>query len=89
MAYRVEMRLLTAKQAAAYLGVSLYTLKKMEYGGYLKPYRTPGGHRRYSQQMLDEYLDKSTEFSYSGANPKGSDADSGARFPEGGQYGTQ
>lgn len=64
MSHRAEKRLLTAKQAAAYLGIALYTLKKIEYAGYLKPYRTPGGHRRYSQQMLDEYLDKSTEFSY-------------------------
>lgn len=59
-----EMRLLTAKQAAVYLGISLYTLKKIEHMGYLKPYRTPGGHRRYSQQMLDEYLEMSTGFSY-------------------------
>jgi len=62
LAHQVEMRLLTAKQAAAYLGISLYTLKKIEYLGYLKPCRTPGGHRRYSRQMLEEYLDKTTEF---------------------------
>jgi len=64
---RAHKRLLTAKQAAAYLGVSLFTLKKIEYIGYLKPYRTPGGHRRYSQQMLDEYLEDSRKFSYNRA----------------------
>lgn len=64
MSHQVEKRLLTAQQAAAYLGIGLYTLKKMEYAGCLKPYRTVGGHRRYSQQMLDEYLEKSREFSY-------------------------
>lgn len=64
MPHQVERRLLTAQQAAAYLGISLYTLKKIENAGYLKPYRTPGGHRRYSQQMLDSYLERSTGFSY-------------------------
>lgn len=51
--------------------MGLYMLKKIEYGGYLKPYRTPGGHRRYSQQMLDEYLEKSTGFSYKMAPRRG------------------
>jgi excisionase family DNA binding protein len=62
--HQVDKRLFTARQAAAYLGIGLYTLKKMEYAEYLKPYRTLGGHRRYSQEMLDEYLEKSREFSY-------------------------
>lgn len=76
MSHQVEMRLLTAKQAASYLGVSLYTLKKIEYLGYLKPYRTPGGHRRYSRQMLDQYLERSTGFSYKMATPVGESLDS-------------
>ncbi len=54
-----EMIILTAKEAAEYLRVSLYTLKKMESEGGLIPFRTPGGHRRYSLRMLDEYLEKS------------------------------
>ena len=54
---QVEMRLLTAKEAAAHLGVSLYTLKKIEHAGYFKPYRTPGGHRRYSLEVLEEYVE--------------------------------
>jgi excisionase family DNA binding protein len=53
------MTILTAKEAAEYLRVSLYTLRKMEMEGLLDPFRTPGGHRRYSLNMLDEYLEKS------------------------------
>ncbi len=73
---QLEMRLLTAKQAAAYLGVSLYTLKKIEYVGYLKPYRTPGGHRRYSQQMLDNYLERSRFFTWKTVTTVGERVDS-------------
>jgi excisionase family DNA binding protein len=54
-----EMTILTAGEAAEYLRVSLYTLKKMETEGRLIPFRTPGGHRRYSLKMLNEYLEKS------------------------------
>jgi excisionase family DNA binding protein len=56
-----EMIILTAKEAAEYLRVSLYTLRKMESEGGLSPFRTPGGHRRYSLKMLDEYLEKSRQ----------------------------
>ena len=49
-------RLLTAKEAGAYLGISLSTLHKVEKQGLLVPFRTPGGHRRYDRGMLDEYL---------------------------------
>jgi excisionase family DNA binding protein len=52
------MTILTAKEAAEYLRVSLYTLSKMESEGGLVPFRTPGGHRRYSLKMLEEYLEK-------------------------------
>jgi excisionase family DNA binding protein len=54
-----EKRLLTAKEAAAYLRISLFTLRKIEQQGLIIPYRTPGGHRRYSLEMLNEYLEKS------------------------------
>ena len=54
-----EMTILTAKEAADYLRVSLYTLRRMESDGSLIPYRTPGGHRRYSLKMLNEYLEAS------------------------------
>jgi excisionase family DNA binding protein len=49
--------LLTAKEAAAYLRVSLNTLGRMEQRGLLVPYRTLGGHRRYSARMLQAYLE--------------------------------
>lgn len=54
-----EMTILTAKEAADYLRVSLYTLRRMERDESVIPYRTPGGHRRYSLKMLNEYLEES------------------------------
>jgi excisionase family DNA binding protein len=54
-----KRRILTAKEAASYLRVSLFTLQKMEKRGLIIPYRTPGGHRRYSTGMLNEYLENS------------------------------
>jgi excisionase family DNA binding protein len=46
---------MTARQAAEYFGVSIVTLTKMEKEGELVPFRTPGGHRRYSLEVLEEY----------------------------------
>ena len=57
-----ERRLLTAKEAAAYLRISLFTLRKIEQQGLVVPYRTPGGHRRYSIDMLNEYLENSRTY---------------------------
>jgi len=48
---------MTARQAADYLGVSMVTLGKMEREGELVPFRTPGGHRRYSLEMLEQYVE--------------------------------
>ncbi|MBN1148945.1 MAG: helix-turn-helix domain-containing protein [Anaerolineales bacterium] len=48
--------LLTAREAAEYLRVSLSTLNRMERRGRLQPLRTPGGHRRYTLEMLNECL---------------------------------
>jgi hypothetical protein len=50
-------RLLNARDATEYLGVSLSTLNRIEKRGMLVPFRTPGGHRRYALTMLDEYLE--------------------------------
>ena len=50
--------LLTAREAAEYMRISLFTLSKIEKQGALIPFRTPGGHRRYSLQMLNEYLEE-------------------------------
>ena len=55
----IKQRLLTAKEAARYLRVSLFTLYKIEKEGGIVPFRTPGGHRRYSLRMLNEYLNRS------------------------------
>ncbi|MFN8596416.1 MAG: helix-turn-helix domain-containing protein [Anaerolineae bacterium] len=49
--------LLTAKEAAAYLRISVNTLGRMEHRGLIVPYRTMGGHRRYSLAMLRAYLE--------------------------------
>ena len=52
------MALLTAREASDYLHVSLFTLSRIEKEGLLVPFRTPGGHRRYSLEMLIEYLER-------------------------------
>jgi excisionase family DNA binding protein len=52
-------RLLTAREAVAYLGISLNTLNRIEKRGLIRPFRTPGGHRRYDHDMLDAYLEAS------------------------------
>ena len=52
-------RILNARDAVEYLGISLSTLNRIEKQGLLVPFRTPGGHRRYAQKMLDEYLESS------------------------------
>lgn len=54
-----QERLLTAKEAAQFLRVSLLTLSKIEKQGGIVPFRTPGGHRRYSLNMLHDYLEAS------------------------------
>ncbi len=54
-----RMNLMTAKETARYLRVSMFTLSKIDKGGGLVPYRTPGGHRRYSIRMLNRYLNSS------------------------------
>ena len=50
--------LMKARQAADYLCVSLFTLNKIERQGMIRPFRTPGGHRRYSLGMLNRYLEE-------------------------------
>ena len=52
-------RILNARDAVEYLGISLSTLNRIEKQGLLVPFRTPGGHRRYAQKMLDAYLEAS------------------------------
>ncbi len=52
----ISLTLLTARESARYLRVSLSTLYRMEHNGQLTPLRTPGGHRRYTLQMLNACL---------------------------------
>ncbi len=52
------MGLLTAREAAEYLHISLFTLSRIEKDHLLVPFRTPGGHRRYSLEMLNDYLER-------------------------------
>jgi len=59
------MSLLRAREAAKYLNISLATLYRIEKDGGLMPFRTSGGHRRYSLAMLNEYLERSRQLSLS------------------------
>lgn len=52
-----RLELLKAREAAEYLRISLFTLNRIERKGALTPFRTPGGHRRYSIGMLNAYLE--------------------------------
>lgn len=61
----INRKLLNSREAAHYLGISLNTLYRMEKGGLLQPFRTPGGHRRYPVDMLDTYLESSREINAS------------------------
>jgi len=51
--------LMTADEAASYLHVSKSTLRSAEKSGKLRPFRTPGGHKRYNVEMLNAYLEGS------------------------------
>lgn len=43
-------------EAAARCGVRIETLRNWEKAGKLNPVRTPGGHRRYTEEMLKEAM---------------------------------
>lgn len=48
--------LLTLKQASEYLSVSKETLRRWGKSGKLLPILTSGGHRRYQQETLEEFI---------------------------------
>ncbi len=52
----IRSKLLNAREAAEFLNISLSTLHRMENQGVLIALRTPGGHRRYSLEMLNTCL---------------------------------
>ena len=43
---------LTMSQAAELLGVQAAFLRSLDSSGILQPYRSPGGHRRYTRHQL-------------------------------------
>jgi len=46
----------TSSEAAAYLGVSLATIRRWTDAGHISCYRTPGGQRRFSRAQLDDFI---------------------------------
>ena len=57
-------KLLKMKEAAQYLNVSQDCLRKWDRVNKLKPLKTPGGHRRYDIDSLDEFLGKTNVANY-------------------------
>ncbi len=50
------MKLISIKEAANLLSVSTKTLRRWDDEGILKSIKTHGGHRRYSQDDIDKYM---------------------------------
>jgi len=53
----------SVKQVAEQLEISPSTLRRLERRGVVVPERTPGGHRRYTEEQVKEvreYLDDQT-----------------------------
>lgn len=62
----METKPLTLSQAKDYLGVTSQTLRNWDGRGVLKPLIRLGklGHRRYSQEQLDDFIALSKSSSY-------------------------
>ena len=58
-----RLHLLTAREAARYLRISMSTLYRLERDGQLESFRMPGGHRRYTVKMLNACLSNEHHFS--------------------------
>ena len=50
------MRLYTSKQAAEFLNVAVSTIIRWDNEGKIHPLRTPGGHRRFTEEELQRVL---------------------------------
>jgi excisionase family DNA binding protein len=46
----------TVRQAATALGVSTGTIRRWSDIGRLETTRSPGGHRRFSQEQIDQFI---------------------------------
>lgn len=55
------MNLLSIGQASEYLGVSIDTLRRWEKKGKITSYRSPGGHRYFKKNELDDMFGKKYE----------------------------
>ena len=53
-----SVRLLTPAEVAARFRVDPKTVARWAKGGKLSSTRTPGGHRRFSETEVDEFLSK-------------------------------
>jgi putative resolvase len=50
--------MLSISAAADFIGVCTKTLRRYESRNLIAPLRTPGGHRRYSMLLLDQFLEE-------------------------------
>jgi len=58
MLLNMSDKMLTASEAAKYIGVSLSTIYRMEKGILIKPVETTAGQKRFSKKNLDNFLEK-------------------------------
>ena len=58
---RLQVESLSASEAAALLGVSIPTLKRMVAEGRLESFRTPGGHLRILAESVDTLRESKRE----------------------------
>jgi len=57
-------KLLSISQTSKYLNVSIDTLRLWDKSKKLVPLKTPGGHRRYDIEVLDDFLGKKERNTY-------------------------
>ena len=55
-------------QAARYLGFSKTTLRNWDVSGYLVPYRSPGNHRLYTRNLLEDFIQFLAKFGKNKSN---------------------